>query len=498
MQTRACECGNYDVIIIGCGIVGATIARELSRYKIRTAVLEKASEIPSGASKANSSMIHGGFDDKPGSVIAKFCSKGNRLYHALHEELDFKLSECGSFVCARGEAEERHLDLLYSQGKANGVGGLEIVSGEKLRDKEPHTAPDITAALWCSSAAIVNNFEAVLAFIESARKNGAELFMETEVQGLLFDESRSSVRGVITNRGNFSAPVVVNAAGVHADVISGMAGDDSLTIHPTRGEYFIFDRNIGSLVTSFLFSCPSERGKGVTVARTADHNLLLGPTSERQESRDDVNTTISGLNEAFEGSKRLVPRIPRNMAITVFSGLRANSNLNDFYIKALDKPRGFVNVAGIKSPGLTSAPAIAEYVAETIKESLGDVVKFEPNPGFVPERKHIPRFMDLTMEERKELAASDPAWGQIVCRCETVTEAQVVEAIRRGARTVAGVKLQVRPGTGRCQGGFCAPRVVEILARELGVSPLEITRYGGDSYLLSSEIKTPLLSGGSK
>ena len=291
---------------------------------------------------------------------------------------------------------------------------------------------------------------------------------------------------------------MINAAGVYADVVSRLAGDDSFTIRPTRGEYFIFDRDIGSLVTSFLFSCPSDKGKGVTVARTADGNLLVGPTSERQESRDDVNTTISGLNEAFEGSKRLVPGIPRSMAITVFSGLRANSDKNDFYIKALDRPRGFVNVAGIKSPGLTSAPAIAEYVAETIKESLGDLVKFEENPGFVPERKHIPRFVDLTMEERKKLAAADPAWGQIVCRCETVTEAQVVEAIRRGARTLAGVKLQVRPTTGRCQGGFCSPRVVEILARELGVSPLEITRYGGDSHLLSGETKTPLLSGGSK
>jgi glycerol-3-phosphate dehydrogenase len=489
------ENGNYDVLIIGSGIVGATIARELSRYTIKTAVLERASDIPFGASRANSSMIHGGFDDEPGSAKARFCPKGNRMYHKLHEELDFKLREFGSFVCAKGESEERHLKKLFEQGKANGVLGMEIVSGQKLREKEPNTAPDITAALWCSSGAIVNNFEATLAFIDNARQNGTELFMETEVNGLLFDESRANIRGVRTNRGNFRASVVINASGVHTDVISRMAGDDSFIIHPTRGEYFIFDKTVGSLVTSFLFSCPSALGKGITVTHTADDNLLIGPTSVQQTDRDNRNTTVPGLDETFDGARRLVPGIPRNMAITTFSGVRANINTGDFYVKALDRPRGFINVAGIKSPGFTSAPAIAEYVAELIRENLGDAVKLEKNPAFVPERKHIPRFIDLPAEEKRRLAQSDPRWGQIVCRCESVTEAQVVEAIRRGARTVAAVKLWVRPGTGRCQGGFCSPRVVEILARELGVSPLEITRHGGNSYMLTGRTKEPLLPG---
>jgi glycerol-3-phosphate dehydrogenase len=440
-------------------------------------------------------MIHGGFDDEPGSVKAKFCPKGNRMYHSLHEELDFKLREFGSYVCAKGETEEFHLRKLYEQGKVNGTVGMEIVSGDKLREREPNTAPDITAALWCSSGAIVNNFEATLAFIENARQNGAAIFVETEVKGILFDEPRARVRGVVTNRGVFNAPVVINASGVYADVISRMAGDDSFIIRPTRGEYFIFDRSAGGIVTSFLFSCPSALGKGVTVTHTADDNLLIGPTSAPQADRGNRNTTSSGLDETFDGARRLVPGIPRNMAITVFSGVRANIDTGDFHIKMLDKPRGFINVAGIKSPGFTSAPAIAEYVTEMIKDSLGDVVKFEKNPAFVPERKHIPRFIDLPMEERERLASGDPKWGQIVCRCESVTEAQVVEAIRRGARTVAGVKCWVRPGTGRCQGGFCAPRVVEILARELGVSPLEITRHGRGSHMLTGKTKEPLLAG---
>lgn len=357
------ECGDYDVLIIGAGIVGSTIARELSRYKLRVAVLDRASDLPFGQSRANSSMIHGGFDDEPGSVKAHFCAKGNRMYHSLCEELDFRFTRCGSFVCARGEDEHHHLEKLYAQGKANGVPGVEIVSGDWLREKEPNTAPEITAALWCSSAAIVNNFEASLAFLENARQNGVELFMETEVRGLIFDDCACSMRGARTNRGEFYAPVVINASGVNSDVISRMAGDDSFIIHPTRGEYFIFDRSVGHLVNSFLFSCPSELGKGITVARTADENLLIGPTSVRQVDRDDRDTTPEGLEATIEGAKRLVPGIPRNMAITTFSGVRANIDKGDFYIKALDEPRGFVNVAGIKSPGFTSAPAIAEHVA---------------------------------------------------------------------------------------------------------------------------------------
>jgi glycerol-3-phosphate dehydrogenase len=274
-----------------------------------------------------------------------------------------------------------------------------------------------------------------------------------------------------------------------------MAGDDSFLIQATRGEYFIFDRSVGDMVDAFFFSCPSAKGKGVTVTHTADDNLLIGPTSTVQTDRENRNTTRLGLEEVFEGAARLIPNIPRNMAITTFSGVRANSKSGDFHIYALDRPRGFVNVAGIKSPGFTSAPAIASHVIEMIKESLSDLVKFEPDPKFVPERRHIPRFADMSMEERERLAKEDPKWGQIVCRCESVTEAQVVEAIRRGARTVAGVKLWVRPGTGRCQGGFCAPRVVEILARELGVSPFEITRHGDDSHMLTGRTKEPLLSG---
>lgn len=488
---------NYDVVIIGAGIIGSSIARELSRYKLKIAVLDKASELPSGASRANSSMIHGGFDDKPGSVKAKFCVPGNKIWHRLKDELDVHLDECGSYVCSFSEEETKHLEKLLAQGKANGAPGVEIISGDKLREKEPNVSKEIVAALWSPEAGMINNFEAVEAFIESAKINGAELFLETLVTGLLFDD-KGDIRGVSTNKGEFVAPIVINAGGVHSGEISSWAGDNTFKIIPTRGEYFLLDRTTQGFIHSFLFACPSKAGKGITVAQTAEGNLLAGPTASEQEDPEDHATTPEGLAEVLKGARRLVPDFPVNLNITTFAGVRANTDTGDFAIGALAKPRGFVNVAGIKSPGFTSAPAIAEYVAELVREELGGRVSFVPNEKFIPERRNIPRFLYLSMAEREELARKDPSYAQIVCRCETVTEGQVLEAIRRGARTVTAVKMMTRAGTGRCQGGFCCPRVAEILSRELGISLDEVTRHGGASRLLTGKTKDPLLNKGGR
>ena len=486
---------NYDIVIIGSGITGASIARELSKYKLKIAVIDKASELPSGASRANSSMIHGGFDDKPGTVKAKFCVPGNKLWHKLKDTLDVHLDECGSFVCAFNDDEVKHLELLLQQGKTNGSAGVEIISGEKLREKEPNVSPDIVAALWSPEAGIINNFEAVNAMIESAEINGAKLFLETKATGLLLDE-KGSVRGVSTDKGDFLAPVIINAGGVHSGEIASWAGDKSFKIIPTKGEYFLLDRATKGFIHSFLFSCPSKAGKGITVLQTAEGNLMSGPTATEQEDPEDRSTTPEGLAEVLKGARRLVPNFPVNMNITTFAGVRANTESGDFEISALKTPRGFVNVAGIKSPGFTSAPAIAEYVAELLKEELADRVTLTPNEKFIPERRNIPRFLYLDMAERKKLAENDPSYAQIVCRCETVTEGQVLEAIRRGARTVTAVKMMTRAGTGRCQGGFCCPRVAEILSRELGIPLEEITRHGGESKLLVGKTKEFLLNKG--
>ena len=484
----------FDVVIIGGGVIGASIARELSRFKINIAVLDKASELPSGASRANSSMIHGGFDDKPGTVKAKFCVKGNSMYHVLKDELDFHVDECGSYVCAFSNKEIEHLEKLLGYGKANGVPGVEIITGDKLREKEPNVSPDIIAALWSPSAGIVNNFEAVAAFMESAQINGAKLFLETLVTGLILNENKDEILGVHTNKGDFLAPIVINAAGVHSGEVSEWAGDTSFKIIPTRGEYFLLDRSTKGFIHSFLFACPSDAGKGITVAQTAEGNLLAGPTATPQEDPEDHATTPEGLDEVLRGARRLVPNFPVNLNITTFAGVRANTDTGDFAIKLLDKPRGFMNVAGIKSPGFTSAPAIAEYVSGLLKQELADRVEFKVNDKFVPERKHIPRFLMLSNEERAELAKKDPAYAQIVCRCETVTEGQVIEAIRRGARTVAAVKIWTRAGTGRCQSGFCCPRVAEILSRELNIPLDQVTRHGGESRLLVGKTKEFILN----
>ena len=484
---------NYDVIIIGSGVTGSAIARELSRYKLKIAVLDKASELPSGASRANSSMLHGGFDDEPGTVKSKFCVAGNKLWHKLKDELDVHLDECGSYVCAFNDKEVKHLEELLAQGKANGVPGVEIISGDKLREKEPKASAEIIAGLYAPEAAIINNFEAVNALIESAKINGAELFLETLVTGLLFDDEKN-IRGVSTNKGEFLAPVVINAGGVHAGEIASWAGDTSFKIIPTKGEYFLLDRTTQGFIHSFLFSCPSKAGKGVTVLQTAEGNLMAGPTATEQEDPEDRSTTPEGLAEVLKGARRLVPDFPINLNITTFAGVRANTESGDFEISVLKNPRGFVNVAGIKSPGFTSAPAIAEHIAGLLKEELADRIKLTPNEKFIPTRKNIPRFLYLNMEERQELAKNDPAYAQIVCRCETVTEGQVLEAIRRGARTVTAVKMMTRAGTGRCQGGFCCPRVAEILSRELNIPLDEVTRHGGESKLLVGKTKEFLLN----
>ncbi|MBQ7221103.1 MAG: NAD(P)/FAD-dependent oxidoreductase [Synergistaceae bacterium] len=483
---------NYDVVIIGSGITGASIARELSKYKLRIAVLDKASELPAGASRANSSMIHGGFDDKPGTVKAKFCVPGNKMWHKLKDELDVHLDECGSYVCAFSDEETKHLGKLLEQGKTNGAPGVEIISGDELRRKEPNVSPDIVAALWSPEAGIINNFEAVNAMIESARINGADLYLETLVTDLLLDGNQD-IRGVATNKGEFLAPVVINAGGVHSGEIASWAGDYSFRIIPTKGEYFLLDRTTRGFIHSFLFSCPSKAGKGITVLQTAEGNLMSGPTATEQEDPEDRATTPEGLAEVLKGARRLVPNFPVNLNITTFAGVRANTESGDFEIRALAKPRGFVNAAGIKSPGFTSAPAIAEYIAGLIKEELADRITLTPNDKFIPERRNIPRFLYMDMDSRKALAEKDPAYAQIVCRCETVTEGQVLEAIRRGARTITAVKMMTRAGTGRCQGGFCCPRVAEILSRELGIPLDEITRHGGESKLLVGKTKEFLL-----
>jgi len=479
----------FDVVVVGAGITGAALARELAAYDLRIALLDRGADVPAGASRANSAMLHAGYSDPPGSLRARLCAAGNRRYRVLAEELDIPLRACGSHVVAFTAEDQSHLEALRDQGLRNGVPGLRIVSGDELRQREPGASPHAVGALFAPTGAVISNFEAVRALLENAQANGVEFFPETEARRLVpsgAGEGPCRIRGVETSRGFFRAPVVLNAAGGGA---SALAEGEALRVRPTRGEYVLGDKIFGDQVRGFLFPCPDERGKGIAVTRTVEGNLLLGPTSETQDDPDDTATTAEGLAMVWRGASRLVPSLPSNLAITVFSGVRANDASGDFRIFPSRRLRGVVHVAGIRSPGFTSAPAVALYVVELLREELGDLLRLTPRSTFSPERRGIPRFGEMSREERRALVAENPAYGQIVCRCEMITEAQVVEAIRRGARTVAGVKMAVRAGSGRCQGSFCLPRVVALLARELGVSPEEVTRHGGTSRILAGPAK---------
>ena len=482
----------YDVLIIGGGVVGCAIARELSQYRLSIALLEKHSEVCEGSSKANSAIVHGGFDAKPGTLKARLNVRGNELIRRLAPQLQFHFKQIGSLVVAFSDEDMEEVKKLYERGIANGVPELEIWNREKTLAEEPNLSPETKGALFCGTAGIVCPFGMTYAFIENAVENGVELICDAEVIGIQkIDEDiqhaptqdtavhavtaqRSAQEhsfSVTTPRGVFTARYVINAAGLYADKIAAMIGDYDYTINPRKGEYRVLDKVCGDLVHHVIFQTPTKMGKGVLVTPTYDNNLLTGPTAQDVDDREDTSTTLAGLNKIDSSAKKSVPALDFRKTIRTFTGVRARPSTGDFMIYASKHAKGFIHAGGIESPGLSSAPAIAEYVAELLQHAGAELIK---KPQVVSARKGISQFSALSNEERAALIAENPLYGRIICRCETVTEAEIVEAIRRpaGACTVDGVKRRVRPGTGRCQGGFCTPRVLEILSRELQL-PME-------------------------
>ena len=458
----------YDVVIIGGGVVGCAIARELSQYRLKIALLEKHSDVCEGSSKANSAVAHGGFDAKPGTLKARLNVRGNELIRRLAPQLQFHFKQIGSLVIAFSNEDIQEIKKLYDRGIANGVPELELWDREKLLAEEPNLSPETKGALFCGTAGIVCPFGMTYAFIENAVENGVELICDAEVIAIIIQENSFSVT---TDRAVFTARYVINAAGLYADKIAAMIGDCDYTIHPRKGEYRVLDKMCGDIVRHVIFQAPSKMGKGVLVAPTYDNNILAGPTAEDVNDREDTATTLLGLNKIDVLAKRSVPSLDFRKTIRTFTGVRARPDTGDFMIYASEKVSGFIHAGGIESPGLTSAPAIAEYVAELLQRAGAALVK---KAHIITERKGIPQFSALSNEERAALIAANPLYGKVICRCETVTEAEIIEAIRRpaGAHTVDGVKRRVRPGTGRCQGSFCTPRVLEILSRELRL-PME-------------------------
>ena len=506
----------YDVIIIGGGIVGCAIAHELSQYRMSIALLEKHSEACEGSSKANSAIVHGGFDAKPGTLKARLNVRGNELIRRLAPQLQFHFKQIGSLVVAFSDEDMEAIKMLYERGIANGVPELEIWNREKTLEEEPSLSPETKGALFCGTAGIVCPFGMTYAFIENAVENGVELICDAEVTGIKkIDEdiqhapiqdtavhavtAQTSVQeqafSVTTSQGVFTARYVVNAAGLYADKIAAMIGDYDYTINPRKGEYRVLDKVCGDLVHHVIFQAPTKMGKGVLVTPTYDNNLLAGPTAQDVDDREDTSTTLAGLNKIDSSAKKSVPALDFRKTIRTFTGVRARPSTGDFMIYASKHTKGFIHAGGIESPGLSSAPAIAEYVAELLQYAGAELIK---KPQVVSARKGISRFSALSNEERAALIAENPLYGRIICRCETVTEAEIIEAIRRpaGARTVDGVKRRVRPGTGRCQGGFCTPRVLEILSRELQLPMENIAKSDKGTEIVLGRLKNVVESEG--
>ena len=465
----------YDVIIIGAGVVGSAVARELSRYNCKACVIEKEVDVCCGTSKANSGIVHAGYDAKPGSLKAQLNRAGNKMMKDLSEELDFAYENTGSFVVCTKEEDISKLEALLDKGHENGIEGLEIIIDRKrIFDMEPNLADEVVAVLYAPTAGIVCPFNLNIALAENANTNGVEFKFNTEVKEVFKDGETWTVK---TDKEDLTAKVVVNAAGVYADKIHNMVSEEKINIVPRKGEYYLLDKSEGQHVKRTIFALPNEYGKGVLVTPSAEGNLIIGPTAHDIEDKEGINTTVSGLMEVKTKAALSVKNIAMDKVITTFAGLRAHEGGDDFIIGEVKDAPGVFDCAGIESPGLTSAPAIGVMVANMIKEKLN----LEENKNFNGKRKGI-----TSMEEYSQLINENPQYGNIICRCETVSEGQIVESINRpiGATTMDGVKRRTRAGLGRCQSGFCGPKVMEILARETGKSILEITKDGANSKML--------------
>ena len=477
----------YDVIIIGGGVSGAASARELSRYKVRACVLEKEEEVCCGTSKANSAIAHAGYDAEPGSLMAKLNVRGNEMMEQLSKDLDFPFQRIGSLVICLSEEEMPGLQKLYDKGIANGVKGLKILNREEVLEMEPNITDNVYAALYAPTAGIVCPFNLNIALAENAYTNGIEFRFNTEVQNIRKIDGGYEL---CTNQGTFRTKYVVNAAGVYADKFHNMVSEKKIHITPRRGDYCLLDKSAGTHVSRTIFSLPTKYGKGVLVTPTVHGNLLVGPTAIDIENKEGTNTTREGLDEVITKAGQNVKNLPMRQVITSFAGLRAHEDGTEFIIGEPEDARGFIDCAGIESPGLTSCPAIGEMVAGILQEKLG----LEKKDNFIATRKGILDPDTLTREERAELIQREPAYGNIICRCEMITEGEILDAIRRplGARSLDGVKRRTRAGMGRCQSGFCSPRTMEILARELHVSMADITKSGGKSRLVVGTNKDTL------
>ena len=470
----------YDVVVIGAGVVGASVARELSKYKLKTLVLDKENDVGNVTSMANSAIVHSGYDPKPGTKKAFHNVRGNKLYDDIARDLDVEFKRIGSLTCAINEEELEVIEHYLPRAKENNV-EVKLLNKEETKKIEPFISDNVIASLYAPSAGIINPFELTVALMENAMDNGVELKLNSEVVNVSKTNNGYLVE---TDKEKIETKVVINSAGLYSDKIAKMVGIDTFEIKPRKGEYFVLDHFKKPFVSCVIFPTPTTKGKGILVTPTTHGNYLVGPSSEWVEDKEDLSTDKLTLDAVRSKSSTLVSNIPFQYMIRQFSGLRATGSTGDFIIENHD---GFIVLGGIESPGLASAPSIALEVIDLVKENI----TLEENNNFNPVRRKVNRLSKMSEEERNSLIKTDPRYGRIVCRCESISEGEVVDAIRRnaGATTVKGVKKRCRPGFGKCQGGFCEPLIVEILARELNKDPMDIRYDTNKAYILQSETK---------
>lgn len=473
----------YDVAIIGAGVIGGMIARTLAKYKLKICLLEKENDVAMGATCANSAIVHAGFDAKEGSLKAQLNVLGSKMMKEVTEELGVKYQNNGSLVVGFSLEDQKMLEQLYERGVKNGVKGLKVLTKEELNEKEPNISKNAVGALFAPTGAIVCPYELTIAAVGNAMDNGADLKRNFKVSSIICGDDYYEI---VSDAEVVVSRYVINAAGIYSDQIAGMIGDHSFSVHPRKGEYILLDKECGKLVSHTIFGTPNPMGKGVLVSPTVDGNLLMGPTSEDILEKEDKSTTREGFSNIIKGALKKVDGIQLNQRITSFCGLRAAGNTGDFIITS--PKRGFINAAGIESPGLSASPAIAEYVVTMLK---GQGLALKINPDYQPRRKPMHYFKEASQEEKNAIIQKNKAFGRVICRCETVTEGEILEAIHTnpGALDLDGIKRRTRAQMGRCQGGFCMPYVIELISRELGIPYEKVTKFGGNSCINQGKTK---------
>ena len=475
----------YDVLIIGAGVTGAAVARELSRYKAEVCVLERGEDVCSGTSKANSAIVHAGYDCVPGSMMAKMNVRGNEMMTDLCRDLDIPFERNGSLVVCIDKDNLPGLQELYDRGIKNGVPGMKLLSRDEAKAMEPHLSDNVQGALYAETAGIICPFKLNIAMAENANVNGVDFFFNTNVEKLCRDEE--GIWHLRTSNGEYKTKCVVNAAGLYSDYFHNMVSENKIHLTPRRGDYFLLDKTTGGFVKHTIFPQPTKYGKGILVAPTIHGNTLVGPTAIDIDDKEDVATRQGGFDEILAKSSMYVDNVPVRQVITSFAGLRAHEDNHEFILGEVEDAPGFIDCAGIESPGLTSSPAIGEYIGGMIRDKMD----LQAKESWISTRKDVLNPQHLSLEERNELIKKEPAYGRIICRCESVTEGEILDAIHRplGARSLDAVKRRTRAGMGRCQAGFCSPRVMEILQRELGLKMEDIHKNDSGSWLVLERTK---------